>query len=288
LAERHSNDPEIPFEDEALTVRGPVSETERRQAEREGSERSYRDHDIAYKDRQTRIAEGQLTTNRSLLLLTFLLVAVGFTGAYISYRAAVVAKESAEAAKSAADTAAAQLELAQRPWIYTEVEIVRWLSFDEKGGATTQIQLKTRDDGNSPAVKVYVTAELYSPTLGQNALKERVYFCGEDAVWSGGEGFVILPRAEPVEQLNELRISKQEIAESLKDPLSQRKGFTAYIIVCAGYDSTFSKRRMYTDYVYWLVRGKPRTHSSPIFKVGENVDAGELGLAPVQDGIAIR
>jgi hypothetical protein len=48
-------------------------------------------------------------------------------------------KKAADAAKSAADTAASELELTHRPWVYTDIEITKPLTFDSSGA---QIEIK--------------------------------------------------------------------------------------------------------------------------------------------------
>ncbi len=55
----------------------------------------------------------------------------------------------AEAAKSAADTAATQLELAERPWISSDIAIASPFVFDKDGGHVT-FQFALKNSGHSP------------------------------------------------------------------------------------------------------------------------------------------
>gem|GEM_PF-5510964 len=84
--------PKVPFEG-VLHISDPLSEDEKRKAERDKREQEYRDRDDSYKSRQT-------TTNSLLVLFTLLLVISGGIGNYVSYRVAKAAELATEAASN--------------------------------------------------------------------------------------------------------------------------------------------------------------------------------------------
>jgi hypothetical protein len=214
---------------------------------------------------------------------------------YTTYTAMMfgVTDKAAEAAKSSADTAAAQLELSERPWVYTDVEIKGPLSFDSKG-AHLQIQLTSRNDGITPAVGVSSRAELYSGRPDPHSPNERTRFCGEATSHQGGEGRVILPKSAPEEELWMLEVPTKDIEEDAKFLGYGNDKFGASVIVCTIYKSTFAKDRSpyFTDTTYHLLHILPNKSANPntigILKIGENIPRDNLAVVPMFGGVSIR
>jgi hypothetical protein len=101
--ESHDPGKKVPYEEEAILIRGRVDELERQQAEDKKK-------DDEYKQRQ-------LSFNRLLVGLTFALVIASVFADGISIWQASIANRASEAATSAANTAYETLHIAYRPRI---------------------------------------------------------------------------------------------------------------------------------------------------------------------------
>jgi hypothetical protein len=200
-------------------------------------------------------------------------------------------KKSADAAKSSAETAGQQLELAYRPWVYTDVKIGSPLTFDENR-AHLRVDLTSRNDGNSPAINVYSTSELSAsmPNSHKSASQIRSDFCGETVSNQNGQGIVLLPKSAPEEESWQLMSDKKDMKESASELGYQNGGFGAIIIVCTRYQSTIRKDRSYyfTDTAYHLLHVLPDKKSTPIFRIGDNILGDSLSTSSIFGGVGIR
>jgi hypothetical protein len=109
---------------------------------------------------------------------------------------------AANAAVDEANTTKRQLELAQRPWVYTDIEITKPLTFGSDG-AQMEIKTKSRNEGNTPAVGVYVRSEMVIGPKPGSIADERARFCDENVQRGGrAQGITLIPKDTPKEAIS--------------------------------------------------------------------------------------
>jgi hypothetical protein len=215
----------VPFEAEAVEIHGPLSDSEREQAEREAREQRYREHDQAFKDRQTVIAEGQLTTNKRLAGFTLVLVVLGLVGNLISWMAASAARVSADAAKSAAETAANTLVEIQRGSSDTH-------AVAEAAGKQADATKAQAEDTNLLANEARRSSEIAGQTLEILQFQQRAWVApaanpklepaGNGLLWSlrnygNSPAFRVRSKGVPVAKETEIAATQDTICSEIED-----------------------------------------------------------------------
>jgi hypothetical protein len=189
-------------------------------------------------------------------------------------------KKSANAAKSAADTAARQLELAERPWVDANVAIDGPLSWDINGG-NMALKVAMRNTGHSPALSVGIWPSVLIGTKGANAVNYRPEACSTAEKMSN-LGVALFPNTN-FEQPESVTINKDTIENEKASKEFPGSNFgeailSPTIVICIAYRPAFKSGTTYhTAYIFDLLK-RSAAGLSPVFKIGENVDAKYLLL----------
>jgi len=201
--------------------------------------------------------------------------------------------ESNKLTRISADAAAAQLELAQRPWVFTDMEITKPLSFDSNG-AQMQVKLTTKNNGSSPAIGVWVSSEIYIPRLGHpDAIAKRTDVCGEVHPWGNISGWALIPKSPtPQEGFHALSAKREDLEEATRNPYS-KGSFTVAIIVCTKYESSVVKHGRvsfpyFSNTAYQLFQVLPNKKVISDFQIGQDIPSKNLGFMAMLNGVSIR
>jgi hypothetical protein len=191
------------------------------------------------------------------------------TGVYVHYSSAQwdQMKISAGAARDAANTAAAQLEVAERPWISVSFAAVSPLVIDESG-LRVDIQTTIDNEGHSPAVKGAQSLKLYTGfLLTPDPWKAREETCQEaekisNAPLSNTHNTLtqtwFIGRQPP--EVISYSISRSEITRGMVRLDQVPRGATPPpwyaidIAYCVAYASPFGSKQYHTGYSLQIVR----------------------------------
>ena len=158
-------------------------------------------------------------------------------------------RKAADATKSAAQTAARQLELAERPWLTSTVSVASDLTYDDLGGHLT-LHYVVENIGNSPAISVVISPELY-PTTRLDSFYERRRICTDSQASKSSFGYTIFPK-RPVEVYVSITMAKQDMAIASK---AVGNSFLPVDVVdCIGYRTSFNDSAYYIGNIYQLGR----------------------------------
>jgi hypothetical protein len=193
-------------------------------------------------------------------------------------RSAEANKESADAAKIAANIAAAQLELAERPWVDASIVIDGPLTFTVNG-LNIPLKLTLRNTGHSPAQSVNIS---YLPLVGHksiNATNYRGQVCESATKMSVNMGFGVSLFPDVLFEEHEgIGVGKEDIAAASLSKEFPDSKFPAVImtptmIVCIAYRPTFDQSRVYhTAYIFDLYKLDAQNRMGVMFKIGDDVD----------------
>jgi hypothetical protein len=182
----------------------------------------------------------------------------------IAENQARAAQLTANAAKSSADTALRQLNLSERPWIYSEFTPTR-LIFKNDGGFL-MLKIAVTNLGHSVAQSVTASTELWLDT--RTVAAERKRFCAfprqemNDAIlkdWGGSNLFPGEHRTfdQPAAANNE------RIGEALsKGDFKSLHMISIYLITCVDYISPIDAKHHQTQRIFGLERPDPITHGA--------------------------
>jgi hypothetical protein len=194
----------------------------------------------------------------------------------------IAAKIAAIAARDASRTAAAQLELAERPWVDAAIMLNGPLTWNVNG-ANLPVKVILNNTGHSPALSTDVSP---TPLIGAiaraNAYSERDRLCQDAmqvAVKNPGFGNALFPNVPPFVQPITIGLGKFTDHSALKDfPESKFPPDVALgvsIIFCIAYRPSFDNTAAYyTAYITEL----HKTSGSPMFKIGESLKQSQLAL----------
>jgi hypothetical protein len=192
-----------------------------------------------------------------LAILTAIVAAVGVIQLYFLNISEKTNAKSAQAAAKAAEVAESTLAATTRPWISVEVfsdNGIEWIN----GQATLTLNLRLTNRGNSPAISVVPTVEMYPhPGHGSPFLDtEMMRICGEDWKRPDELGDAIFPNdyittdftvtisAAQIEAMN------QFITGLFKGKSPSGNTIFPGIAGCIGYKFAFSKERHQTGFNY--------------------------------------
>ena len=129
---KEKSEEHLPFESEAIPLRGPLDEKEREKAERDKRQDEYKKHDEEHKSRQVEIAKGQLSAARKMVDVTIAVLFCGIIGSAVALYQATVTKISAEAARSASITAVETLGHMKTSGEETKAQIDRLIAQQQR------------------------------------------------------------------------------------------------------------------------------------------------------------
>jgi hypothetical protein len=216
---------------------------------------------------------------------TFAIEILGLLGlaiyAAITYGIYCANQTASEAAKSAAETAAAQLELAERPWVDASVLLDGPFTFSVNG-ATIPLRIALRNTGHAPALSVGVWPSALIGAKAANVVSYRPEACN-GAERMSNLGVALFPNTN-FEQPESVTIGKETMENEKASKEFPGSNFgdvilSPTIIVCLAYRPPFKSDSIYhTAYILDLLKIDSTGLASPNFKIGENIDTKHLLL----------
>jgi hypothetical protein len=184
--------------------------------------------------------------------------------AVFSYRQWDATRRSADAAESAAKTAATELELAERPWISSDISIVSPFTFDKDGGHVT-LEFTLKNSGHSPGL-AWLQTECYpnwkDPTM------ERDRFCKTVQAFETENPRFLQPvfPGVSIPQKVTVILSKGDIEDARNFLLEHYPGQSEVkkidliqptVVVCIAYRPIFKDAHYMTSYILTINRTLP-------------------------------
>jgi hypothetical protein len=198
------------------------------------------------------------------------------------------AQKSADAAKDSVTVAQNSLELSQRPWVSVKVEVAGPLTWDQSGGHLS-LRYTFSNVGHSPALGFFSLPQMVvEPSVGMSPVKERQDLCRYVMGPNISMKDILFP-GELRESIVKVNVSRGDVEKG--DPSGKRTTFTAAIIDCTSYHSSFSKETYAVTNSRLIGTTLPAGQSNPMqssytfsgtvgLPIGIDVPADHLWLLP--------
>jgi hypothetical protein len=166
-----------------------------------------------------------------------------------------------------ATTSEKQLEMGERPWIYSP-DVPRATTpflLNEKS-PTLNFDIQVKNIGHSPAVGLIVIAKLY-PVFNIRSIEDRKQLC-EETMQKTALGNTVFPDEVQTWHNVGVGISSNQFLDMERAGLRVGQDFQTRLIVCTAYRAQFNDSIYYTGMIYEV---------SPAFKYeGDNVPADQV------------
>jgi hypothetical protein len=200
-------------------------------------------------------------------------------------RANVLADRSAKAAEETAKTSAEQLDVADRPWVSIDMNVIGPLTFDANG-ANLKTLMTLRNSGHSPAAGLWILGELLS-MAATDLTVERDRLC-EEAKAQATTNPRMATTLFPTSDYNREWIFTSG-KESLENAIKENHGIIIpALIVCVAYRPAFTMSVHKTARIYWVMDANdPRNPQNALAVITDGstpIPAGRLRLMVVDLG----
>lgn len=194
-------------------------------------------------------------------------------------------KKSADAAKSAADTVAAQVELADRPWVAADIYFSGPFDFNVNG-ANVRLSLNLLNTGHSPALNTQVEGLPVDVNFigngGRDASHFREQVCQDatEYVKRFSTGIALFPN-RPATKGWTLTFNAADLARD-HGKGSQAPDVIIWpsVVICIGYKESFDKEIVHhTSYIIDLTHIAPDGLPTANFKIGQSIPQNLLRWA---------